>query len=158
MEHTVIKQQKFIKSKLTEYMESIKWSWRKVTEGNLVHHYGRLVGTIQEIHYCTDESGVVSDAGNGDKYYIYYSDGRKEDRYFENLGDAEGEILDMQLDKIRKTAHTQFLETLDIYLYCNVCGHKTHTKDIGIVFGSHTCTTCADKLGEKCHELGTQHI
>ena len=109
------------------------------------------------IHYCT-ENGVVFDADYGDKYYIYYSDDNKEDRYFENLGDAESEILQMQLDKIRKTAHTQFLETLDIYLYCNVCGHKTHTNDIGIVFGSHTCTTCADNMGEKCQELGTQHI
>ena len=109
------------------------------------------------IHYCT-ENGVVFDADYGDKYYIYYSDDNKEDRYFENLGDAESEILQMQLDKIRKTAHTQFLATLDIYLYCNVCGHKTHTNDIGIVFGSHTCTTCADNMGEKCQELGTQHI
>ena len=157
MEHTVIKQQKFIKSKLTEYIDSIKWNWRESREGNLIHHWGNLVGTIQEIHYST-ENGVVLDADYGDKYYIYYSDDNKEDRYFENLGDAESEILQMQLDKIRKTAHTQFLETLDIYLYCNVCGHKTHTNDIGIVFGSHTCTTCADNMGEKCHELGTQHI
>ena len=157
MKYTIAKQQEFIKSKLIEYIDSIKWNWRESREGNLIHHWGNLVGTIQEIHYCT-ENGVVFDADYGDKYYIYYSDDNKEDRYFENLGDAESEILQMQLDKIRKTAHTQFLAPLDIYLYCNVCGHKTHTNDIGIVFGSHTCTTCADNMGEKCQELGTQHI
>ena len=157
MEYTVAKQQEFIKSKLKEYTDSIKWNWRESREGNLIHHWGNLVGTKEEIHYCT-ENGAVSDAGNGDMYYVYYYDGRKEDKYFENLEDAEWEILDMQIDKIRKTARTQFLETLDIYLYCNVCGHKTHTKDIGIVYGSHTCTTCADNMGEKCQELGTQHI
>jgi len=157
MKYTVAKQQEFIDKKLKDFVDNMKWNWREMREGNLIHHYGNLVGTIEEIHYCTD-GGVVLDAGNGDKYYIYYSDGRREDQYFSNLEEAEKKIVNMQLDKLRKTVHTQFLETLDIYLYCNVCGHKTHTKDIGIVFGSHTCTTCADNMGEKCHELGTQHI
>ncbi len=157
MEYTVAKQQGFVDKKLKDFVDNMKWNWRKEVSGNLTHHYGRLVGTIQEIHYCTDE-GDVYDLGNVDKYYIYYSDGRREDEYFSNLGEAEKKIVDMQLDRIRKTARNQFLETLDIYLYCNVCGCKTHTKDIGIVFGSHTCTTCADNMGEKCHELGTQHI
>ena len=164
MEYTVAKQQGFIDKKLKDFVDNMKWNWRKVKEGDLTHHYGRLTstiyfGTIEEIHYCTDEGGVVSDAfSNGDMYYVYYSDDNKEDEYFSNLGEAEKKIVDMQLDRIRKTARNQFLETLDIYLYCNVCGHKTHTKDIGIVYGSHTCITCADNMGEKCHELGTQHI
>ena len=163
MKYTIKQQQTFIKSKIKKYVDSIKWNWRESREGNLIHHYGRLVstiyfGTIEEIHYCTDKGGVVLDAGIGDKYYIYYSDDNREDEYFSNLGEAEKKIVDMQLDKIRKTAHTQFLETLDLYLYCNVCGEKAHTNDIGIVFGSHTCTTCADNMGEKCQELGTQHI
>ena len=105
MKYTVAKQQEFIDKKLKDFVDNMKWNWREMREGNLIHHYGNLVGTIEEIHYCTD-GGVV----------------------------------------------------LDIYLYCNVCGEKAHTKDIGIVFGSHTCTTCADNMGEKCHELGTQHI
>ena len=44
------------------------------------------------------------------------------------------------------------------YLYCNVCGEKKHTKYIGVVYGSHTCTECADNMGEKCQQVGFQHL
>tara|TARA_R110002049_G_scaffold1383_4_gene10849 strand:- start:44 stop:208 length:165 start_codon:yes stop_codon:yes gene_type:complete len=45
-----------------------------------------------------------------------------------------------------------------VYLYCNVCGEKKHTKDIGVVYGSHTCVECADNMGEKCEQVGFQHL
>ena len=45
-----------------------------------------------------------------------------------------------------------------VYLYCNVCGEKKHTKYIGVVYGSHTCVECADNMGEKCQQVGFQHL
>jgi hypothetical protein len=162
MKYTTTQVEEFLEKKLKDFTDNMKWNWRKEISGNLTHHYGRLrstiyFGTVEEIHYCT-ENGVVLDAGIGDKYYIYYSDDNKEDEYFPNLEEAEKKIVGMQLDKIKAGIHNQFLETLDIYLYCNVCGEKAHTKDIGIVYGSHTCVSCADNMGEKCQELGLQHI
>jgi len=43
-------------------------------------------------------------------------------------------------------------------IYCNVCGESKNTREIGIVYGLHTCTSCAREMGESIIGLGIQHI
>ena len=41
-------------------------------------------------------------------------------------------------------------------IYCLVCGEPTPIKDIGLVFGSHTCFNCAENIGEPLRDRGWQ--
>ena len=49
-------------------------------------------------------------------------------------------------------------EVIDKNIYCNVCGESKNTREIGIVFGLHTCKSCAWEMDEPIAGLGIQHI
>jgi len=50
------------------------------------------------------------------------------------------------------------IEVSDVDIYCTVCGEPKNTREIGIVFGLHTCTDCAREMDESITGLGIQHI
>ena len=70
-------------------------------------------------------------------------------------GHGKGKPEDNKLAKNTRTYETTSI--IDV-LNCDVCGEKKHTKDIGVVYGSHTCVECADNMGEKCQQVGFQHL
>ena len=70
--------------------------------------------------------------------------------------------LDALKNHVEEEVKTKKLSDLDlppnINLLCNVCGESKSYKEIGIIYGTHTCTECADNMGEECRELGLQSI
>ena len=50
------------------------------------------------------------------------------------------------------------IEISDVDIYCNVCGESKNTREIGIVYGLHTCTDCPREMDESITGLGMQHI
>ncbi len=41
-------------------------------------------------------------------------------------------------------------------LYCTVCGNREDTSNIGLIYGVHTCISCAEGMGEELKERGMQ--
>ena len=70
----------------------LKYEWSEERGYKEIHHTGSVVGTLINVHYTADLSGMIND-NNCKTYYVYWNDDNKEDEYFSDFEQVEYEII-----------------------------------------------------------------
>ena len=69
----------------------LKYKWSEEKGYKETHHTGNVVGTLIDVHYTTDLSGMINESDG--KYYVYWNDDNKKDEYFSDFRQVEYEII-----------------------------------------------------------------